>query len=51
MLVSPLVRKSFDDSTPYSHYSLLKTISEAWALPYLGHAADASNVLMVRPWK
>lgn len=51
VLYSPLVKNGFEDLTPYTHYSLLKTISEAWGLPYLGHAADDSNVLITTPWK
>ena len=51
VLYSPLVKNRFQDSTPYTHYSLLKTISAAWGLPYLGHAADDSNVLITAPWK
>ncbi len=48
---SPQVKTGFEDPTPYTHYSLLKTISAAWGLPYLGHAADDSNVLITAPWK
>ena len=48
---SPLVKNGFQDNTPYTHYSLLKTISAAWGLPYLGHAADESNALITAPWK
>ena len=51
MLISPQVKNGFQDETPYTHYSLLKTISAAWHLPYLGHAADPENVLMLAPWK
>jgi len=51
VLVSPQARTGFQDSIPYSHYSLLKTISQAWGLPYLGHAADAETTLIVAPWK
>lgn len=51
LLVSPQVKSNFLDTTPYSHYSLLKTISAAWGLPYLGHAADAETNLIVNPWK
>lgn len=51
VLYSPLVRNGFEDSTPYTHYSLLKTISEAWGMPYLGHAADVNNSLIILPWK
>jgi len=51
VLISPQVRENFQDNTPYSHYSILKTISEAWGLPYLGHAADAETPLITAPWK
>jgi phosphatidylinositol-3-phosphatase len=51
VLVSPQVKNGLQDSTPYTHYSLLKTISESWHLPYLAHAADPDNVLITLPWK
>jgi len=51
VLYSPLVKNGFEDPTPYTHYSLLKTISAAWGLPYLGHAAEDSHQLIVAPWK
>jgi hypothetical protein len=51
ILISPWVKRGFQDDTPYTHYSLLKTISEAWGLPYLGHAADESNALITKPWE
>ncbi len=51
VLISPQVKNGFQDETPYTHYSLLKTIAESWGLSYLGHAADESNVLIVAPWK
>ncbi len=51
VLYSPLVKNEFEDNTPYTHYSLLKTISQAWGLQYLGHAKDLSNVLITLPWK
>jgi phospholipase C len=51
ILVSPQAKSGFQDDTPYSHYSLLKTIAEAWKLPYLGHAADAETTLITAPWK
>ena len=51
VLISPQVKENFQDDTPYSHYSILKTISEAWGLPYLGHAADAETPLITAPWK
>ena len=51
ILISPRAKDEFKDSTPYTTYSLLKTISEAWGLPLLGHAADASNLPILAPWK
>ena len=51
VLISPWVKNGFEDDTPYTTYSLLKTIEKAWDLPYLGHAADESNVLIKKPWK
>ena len=51
VLYSPQARNGFEDPTPYTHYSLLKTISAAWGLAYLGHAADESNALIIEPWK
>ena len=51
ILISPQVKLAFQDPTPYSHYSLLKTISEAWGLSYLGHAADEETTLITMPWR
>ncbi len=51
ILISPQVKNGFEDETPYTHYSLLKTVAEAWHLQYLGHAADPENVLITAPWK
>jgi hypothetical protein len=51
VLISPAAKNGFQDDTPYTHYSLLKTIAESWGLAYLGHAADEGNVLITAPWK
>ena len=51
ILVSPQAKSGFEDDTPYTHYSVLKTISESWRLKYLGHAADVENVLIIAPWR
>jgi len=51
LLVSPLAKHGFQDATPYTHYSLLRTIESAWGLALLGHAADAGNVVIQAPWK
>ncbi len=51
VLVSPQVKGGFEDDTPYSHYSILKTIETAWGLPHLGHAAGAGTALIAAPWR
>ena len=51
VLYSPQAKNGFEDPTPYTHYSLLKTISEAWGLEYLGHAAEPNHALIIAPWK
>ena len=51
ILISPQVKQNFQDATPYTHYSLLKTIATAWGLPLLGHAADPETTLITAPWK
>jgi phosphatidylinositol-3-phosphatase len=51
VIYSPQVQNGFEDPTPYTHYSLLKTISQSWGLEYLGHAADDNHALIVAPWK
>jgi hypothetical protein len=51
VLISPLVRPGFQDETPYSHYSLLKTLLAAWELPLIGHAAHPDVGLILEPWR
>jgi phosphatidylinositol-3-phosphatase len=51
LLISKLVKAGYQDATPYSSYSLLKTVEKAWSLPYLGHAADAATSLITAPWR
>jgi acid phosphatase len=51
VLISPQIKSGFQDDTPYTHYSLLKTIAASWGLPFLGHAADESNAIIATPWK
>ncbi len=51
VLISPLVKKRFKDATPYSHYSLLKTILAAWGLGDLGHTSDPAVVPILKPWR
>jgi hypothetical protein len=52
LLISKLVKPGFQDNTPYTHYSLLKTIETSWGLqPLLGHSGDAETTLITAPWK
>ncbi|WP_299025831.1 alkaline phosphatase family protein [uncultured Thermanaerothrix sp.] len=51
VLISPWVKRGFQDETPYTHYSLLKTLATAWNLPLLGHAADPQTALIQAPWQ
>jgi phospholipase C len=50
LLISPLVKNGFEDETPYTHYSLLKTIETSWGLPLLGYTAKAQTSTIVSPW-
>jgi phosphatidylinositol-3-phosphatase len=40
VLVSPCIRPGTVDTTPYNHYSLLRSIERNWHLPYLGYAGQ-----------
>ncbi len=51
VLISPQVRHGFQDETPYTHYSLLKTILSAWKLPLFGHAAEDNHALIEAPFR
>jgi phosphatidylinositol-3-phosphatase len=52
LLISKQVKPGFQDNTPYTHYSLLKTIETSWGLlPLLGHSADAETNLISAPWE
>jgi phospholipase C len=51
ILVSAQAKTAFQDDTPYTHYSLLRTILTAWDLPPLGKSTDPLQVLISAPWK
>lgn len=51
VLISRQVKQNFQDATSYTHYSILKTIADAWGLSYLGHAGDAETNAIISPWK
>ncbi len=50
ILISPLAKQGFQDDTAYSHYSLLKTILDAWKLPGLGQTVASIVQPIVNPW-
>jgi phosphatidylinositol-3-phosphatase len=51
ILISPLARAPQVVDTPLSHYSLLKTILNAWDLPGLGIAGDPATQAIDGVWK
>ncbi len=51
LLISSKAQPGFEDTTPYTHYSLLKTILTAWNLPDLGHTANSQTALIELPWQ
>ena len=50
ILLSPTTLAEVTDGTPYSHYSLLKTILTAWNLPALGMTSQDSTQTITVPW-
>ncbi len=42
LVVSPLVKTGFESQTAYSHYSLLRTIEDAWGLGCLQESCQAT---------
>ena len=50
VLISPTVIAGFNDTTAYSHFSLLKTILTAWNLPVLGQTSRNSTQVIEGPW-
>ena len=41
-MIAPDVRAGFRSSTPHDHYSLLRTIEDAWGLPCLANTCHAN---------
>jgi acid phosphatase len=42
--ITPNMTAGYKTAVAYSHYSLLRTIEQAWGLSYLGNAASASSM-------
>jgi phosphatidylinositol-3-phosphatase len=51
LLISPLAKPGFTDTTAYDHYSVLKTILTAWNLPPLGKTQDPATLSILAPWQ
>jgi hypothetical protein len=43
LVISPLGKPHYASNVPYDHYSLLRTITDAWAMHELGHTADSAT--------
>jgi acid phosphatase len=50
LVIAPTLRPGLQVSTPLDHYSLLRTVEDAFDLPLLGAAADASTAPMSSFW-
>jgi hypothetical protein len=48
IMITPNMTPGFKNATTYNHYSMLRTIEDAWHLPCLGNACSASD--MAFPW-
>ncbi len=46
LVISPLVQPGYVSTVAYDHYSLLRTIEEAWGLPLLGEAGSSATASM-----
>jgi hypothetical protein len=42
LVISPLAKKGLQSTVPETHYSLLRTVEEAWSLPFLGDASKSN---------
>jgi phosphatidylinositol-3-phosphatase len=51
ILISPQAQQGYQEDTPLSHYSLLKTILGSWGLGDLGHTADPESLAITAPWQ
>ena len=46
LVVSPGMTPGFRSATRYTHYSILRTIEQAWGMPLLGNAATAAPMAL-----
>jgi hypothetical protein len=43
LVAGPVARAGAQSAVPYDHYSLLRTIEDAWGLPHLAGAGDSAT--------
>ncbi|MGH2458992.1 MAG: alkaline phosphatase family protein, partial [Chloroflexota bacterium] len=43
LVIAPNSKPGYRSETPYTHYSLLRTVEDAWQLGHLGHAGDPTT--------
>ncbi|MHB1004723.1 MAG: alkaline phosphatase family protein [Chloroflexota bacterium] len=43
LVVAPNAKPGYKSKAPYNHYSVLRTIQEAWGLDFIGHSGDTST--------
>jgi hypothetical protein len=44
IVVSPLAKPAFSSATAHTHYSLVRTVEDAWSMPCLANACSANNL-------
>jgi phosphatidylinositol-3-phosphatase len=44
IVISPLAKAGFTSEVAHDHYSLLRTIQEAWGMPCLAHTCSANDL-------
>jgi acid phosphatase len=44
--ITPTIPAGYKDTCAYTHYSMLRTIEQAWGLPTLGNASSATTMSM-----
>jgi hypothetical protein len=44
IVLSPLAKSNFSSATAHTHYSLVRTIEDAWGMPCLANACTANNL-------
>lgn len=52
LVISSPAKRGFQSTIPETHYSLLRTIEEAWGLPFLGEASKSTAMTeYFMPWE